>query len=92
MYLDEVHNIAEQFLREYEAGIEPVMPLAEPTHANHTVMFVRHIEPRFYAGRKRDGRDFWAHSHRLAFRVPVNKVDEFESVNRQGGLPVWSEL
>lgn len=90
--LKEINYVAEQFLREYAAGLEVTQPIAEPTQAFGTVIFVRHEEPRFFAGRKRDGRDFWAHSHRLALRVPSNQVDEFHWVNLQGGLPVWSEL
>jgi hypothetical protein len=86
-HLQDVHTIAEKFLRNLNA-VRNLQPIAEEVIVKEFVNFVR-PDGKYFSGIKRDGTQVWASEHRFALSIPSNVMTEY-SERFQDALPVWS--
>lgn len=84
--VEDVHYIAERFLRDYLAEIDP-QPLAEAVEVVHHVNIVRLVDGQYYQG-TRLGRNYWTPNHRLAVRIPSHQREGYEIAH--SATAVWA--
>lgn len=86
--LDDVHRIADQFLRDYIDGQNP-QPIAESVESIMHVSFVRPTG-EYLAGVTRNGRPVWSKYRQFAERVPCNVMHQYADRIGNEVLAIWA--
>ena len=88
--LDETHQIADRFLRDYIDSQNPQI-LAEPIYGKLHVNFIR-PDGKYFIGVKNTGQIVWSDYKQFATNVPENVMNHFISRLGPEALPMWAIL
>ena len=87
--LDDVHEIADKFLRDYTK--ENPQPIAESILATLHVNLIR-PDGKLLVGVKRDGTSVWSRHFQFAKRIPSNVMQSYMDQIGQEVLPIWAQV